>query len=268
MKTVIGSIVVYNPNLDILKTTISSFLESYPGAIVYVWDNSSEDRISSFLSTNFPEQIRYFKSPGNLGYGRGHNEVFKRITQPFDYFCVLNPDLEIPKDTIPTLVDYLETHPAIGLASCLIKGTDGTIHEVHKRFPSFWNYVSSLSKRFLHISQPPQKLIQDKAQGGPFALPILSGCFMFFRKEHFQELSGFDDTFFLYFEDYDISLRSFLQNKSIILTNTYIVHRWARDSHSSSQLFWIHLKSGLHFYRKWGISSKLAKQVNKLKESQ
>lgn len=266
MKTVIGSIVVFNPKLDVLKTTISTFLTSSPDAKVYIWDNSPEDKVSSTLLKEFSGQLHYYKSPGNLGYGRGHNEIFKRVAEPFDYFCILNPDLEIPPETIPTLVNYLDSHPTLGLASCLIKGTDGAIHEVHKLLPSFWDYIYSLALRFLKVQQPLQNLVAPRSKGGPFALPILSGCFMFFSKDHYKEISGFDDSFFLYFEDYDISLRSFLKGKSIILPNVHVVHKWARDSHRNWRLFWIHLKSGLRFYYKWGLGSKLAKKVNSLME--
>lgn len=267
MKKVIGSIVVFNPNLEILNTTITSFLASSPESQVYIWDNSEEDRISDVLLKTYAGKLHYKKSPGNYGYGRGHNEVFKGLKEPFDYFCILNPDLEIPKETIPNLVNYLETHPNLGLASCLIKGTDGAIHEVHKLLPSFWDYVLSLSMRIINIPQKPQQLVTLKAQSGhPFSLPILSGCFMFFTKEHYQDLSGFDDTFFLYFEDYDISLRSYLKNKSVILHDTYVIHHWARESRRNWRLFWIHLKSGILFYKKWGLTTKLSRQVNSLKE--
>ena len=90
----------------------------------------------------------------------------------------------------------------------------------------------------------------------------MSGCFMLFTRKHFQELNGFDDRFFLYFEDYDLSLRSFLTQKSIILPAVPIIHGWARDSHKNSKLFFVQVKSGFQFYIKWGFTSRLARQVN------
>lgn len=262
MKKAIGSIVVFNPNISVLKKTIETFLKSPLSHKVYIWDNSSEDKISAFLKSEFAEKIVYIQSPANFGFGRGHNEVFRRIDENYDYFIILNPDLEIPDETIEQLTTYLENNPEKGLVTGIIKGVDGQVHQVHKYLPSFSAYISSLIKRFMKGDQSTTGESIDLIRQEPYSLPILSGCFMLFTKSHFQELKGFDDRFFLYFEDYDLTLRSYLMKKSVIVPSATIVHKWERGSSKNKRLFLIHIISGLKFYLKWGFTNRLSKKVN------
>lgn len=264
MSKVVGSIVVYNPKISVISKTIETFLASVPAAEVFIWDNSETDRISKDIKKLFPSQVHYLKSPINSGYGRGNNAVFNQIPFNFDYFCVLNPDLEIPRESIPQLVSYMDTHSHLGLATGIIQGVDGAVHEVHKLLPTFADYVTVIYNRLLGRPRVNKIHVAPRVKmGQPFSLPVLSGCFLFFRRDHFQELKGFDERFFLYFEDNDITLRSFLQNKSIVLPDVKIIHRWARESHLRWKLFFAHMKSGLQFYAKWGFTSSLASKVNK-----
>lgn len=264
MKKIIGSIVVYHPKMDKLKKTIETFLDAYDNSEVYIWDNSCLDTLQAQLLSLYPLRVIYKKSSGNIGYGRGNNGVFESLSQPFDYFCILNPDLEIPSHSIKSLVQFMESHPQYGLVSGAIKGPDGAPHDVHKLLPSFFDYIMTLAKRFLKIKTTEEPLYKNLPKT-PFSLPIMSGCFMFFTKDHYKELNGFDDRFFLYFEDYDLSLRSFLAEKSVIIPTIPIVHGWARDSHKNTKLFFIQAKSGFQFYAKWGFLSFFPRKVNSAK---
>lgn len=263
MPKVVGSIVVFNQKIPVIRRTIETFLASAPSAEVYIWDNSKTDLISQDLKRIFPSHVHYLKSPENSGYGRGNNSVFDQLSYDFDYFCILNPDLEIPQATIPQLISYLEEHPQLGLISGTVQGDEGKVHEVHKLLPSFSHYLKTILYRLLKKPMQEQTLVADKvAQGAPYRLPILSGCFLFFKQSHYKELNGFDDRFFLYFEDYDLTLRSFMMNKSIVLPDAKIIHKWARESHRRWKLFFAHMKSGMQFYAKWGFSNKFPSQVN------
>lgn len=262
---IIGSIVVFNPKKDVLFKTIKTFLEAYENAEVYVWDNSlTANTVRSDLRAHFPQRVTFATSGENLGYGTGNNHVFELVKiQAFDYFCILNPDLEIPRETISYLITFMENHPQYGLATGSIQDPNGQIQEVHKLLPTFYDYVLLLTKRLLKknvdITNSDYYFSMPSHQ---FSLPIISGCFMLFRKSHFEELKGFDESFFLYFEDYDLSLRSYLSKKSIILPEVKIIHHWARDSHKSLKLFMVQLVSGIRFYRKWGFTSSFPKKIN------
>lgn len=262
MRKTVGSIVTFNPNKEHLLKTIETFLQSGANNFVNIWDNSPNDNISALLNERFDSRVRYFKSNVNVGFGRGHNNSFLNTSEQYDYFCILNPDLIILPDTIRQLQDYLEENPDIGLATGIIIGEDYSPHPVHKYLPSFKDYVLSLLSRLIKSTTDTTGKRLNLVKGAPYRLPVLSGCFLFFKRSHFSDLGGFDDRFFLYFEDYDISVRSYLKKKSIILPHVKIIHRWERGSSKHLRLFFLHLISGLKFYKKWGFSEKDTKEIN------
>lgn len=264
MNQVIGSIVTFNPNWELLEKTIRTFLAGTDNALIVVWDNSPADLISSRLA-EFGEQVRYHLSPGNFGYGKGNNQVFQRYHEQADFFCVLNPDLEIPRPSMPALLDFMRHHPQWGLVVGSICSPQGTTDPVHKLLPSFLRYaVDFACRKFLGVQIDKEtNLVFLKLGEKPSRLPILSGCFMLFTGEHYKELGGFDERFFLYFEDWDVSLRSFLLGKSLILPQVRIQHSWGRQSHKKMAIFLIHLRSAFTFYRKWGFRARLPNLVNK-----
>lgn len=265
MTQVIGSVVTFNPQWDLLEKTLRTFLASAPDSFVVVWDNSPEDRISSQLQKAFPERVIYHKSPENFGYGKGNNQVFERYHTQGSYFCVINPDLEIPHESLPTLLDFMASHPQWGLVTGSICNPQGQVDPVHKKMPSFLRYALEFSvRKFFGVSM--DKSITHAFLNfleRPCRLPILSGCFMLFSCAHFKELQGFDERFFLYFEDTDLSLRSYLRGRSLILPQVKIIHAWGRQSHKKFSIFLLHLKSALKFYNKWGLSGKIPDLVNK-----
>ncbi|WP_413294129.1 glycosyltransferase [Bdellovibrio sp. HCB185ZH] len=263
MTEIIGSIVTFNPSWDLLEKTIRSFLTAAPAAQVVVWDNSPLDGVSAKLKSTFAEKVIYLKSPGNFGYGKGHNSVFKHIQGNCRYFAVLNPDLEIPIESISKLTAYLEQNPQFEMISGSIKGMDEKIHEVHKPLPSFMGYIRTLlGRKFPSLKSDDLQNPFFPLPAKPLRIPVISGCFMLFTAKHYKELNGFDERFFLYFEDYDLSLRSFLTGKSVVVPEVTIHHNWERASHKKFKLLLTHLRSAFIFYFKWGFGNKLAKKVN------
>lgn len=264
MKKIIGSLVLYNTQWEDLKIAVDSFFFSAPEAELHIWDNSPDTTLGNKLQADFGHRIRYKHSPQNIGYGSGHNQNFKNSQG--EYFCILNPDIVMSAATLPSLVRFTEANPKIGLVSCLIKSVDGSPQEVHKLMPSFKDYVVNTLRRFLKL-QENQSQWQLVVTRKVAQYPMMSGCFMFFTRSHFEELQGFDEQFFLYFEDYDISLRSFLLEKSAVVQDIAIIHKWQRASHKHWKSFLTHSQSGLKFFNKWGFSSKTASRINMLTQS-
>lgn len=260
MQKINGSIVTYNPDWLPLKEAIESFLLINPTCEIQIWDNSPDTALKERLKASFSERVFYRHSLKNIGFGAGHNHNFK--VSEGSYFCILNPDIKMEPQALKDLIDFGESNPSVGLLSCTILNQDHSHQLVHKFLPSFYHYISLIARRLLKL-----KTLEDHHTMYDFnkttsRLPLLSGCFMLFKSEHYKELKGFDERFFLYFEDYDISLRSFLMGKSIILNQVSVVHIWQRGSHKKFKLFMTHLISGLKFYAKWGFTSSFANKIN------
>jgi hypothetical protein len=83
-------------------------------------------------------------------------------------------------------------------------------------------------------------------------VPILSGCFMFLRTDIFTSIGGFDERFFMYLEDFDLTRRMGEKSKTIFFPEVEIVHAHAKESYKNKKMMWIHIKSTIKYFNKWG----------------
>lgn len=151
---------------------------------------------------------------GNIGFGRGHNLVIERpAARPQDFYLILNPDVFLTPDTLVQGLTWLTTHPHSVAVAPAVQNGDGHTVSACKRFPSVLDFllrgfaparVKALFRRRLHHYEmsdlPVDKPTED--------IPVISGCFMLFRHAPLQSLKGFDPGYFLYFEDFDLSIRA------------------------------------------------------------
>ncbi len=253
---VAGCIVTYNSPINEVKRTATSFLNCVLPVHLTIVDNNSAPGYLDQLKSSF--KANFIQSGDNKGYGFGHNIGIKN--SPYcEYYLVLNPDIEIPANTIEKLVEFMDGHPEIGLASPKVLNEDGTIQYLNKRAPT----ASALfARRFLPLyiqSLPFIKrrmdyyIMLDKGYDNIVDVPFISGCFMLFRKEALDRIGGFDENFFLYFEDADISKRIRLQGyRTVFYPYVNVTHLWGRASHKSIKMTWVFIMNGIRYFNKWG----------------
>lgn len=147
---------------------------------------------------------------GNVGYGRANNRVIERLRS--DLHLVMNPDVELHRDALCGALSALDEHPEVGLVAPAVYGEDGGLQYLCKRYPSVWVLYlrgfapAALRQRFARAvaHYEMRDVIGARMVTG---IPLASGCFMLVRTALFRRLGGFDPRFFMYFEDYDLSLR-------------------------------------------------------------
>lgn len=147
---------------------------------------------------------------GNVGYGRANNLVLPLLHS--DFHLVMNPDVELERESLDAALEALETHPEVGLVAPAVRGDDGVPQFLCKRYPSVWVLFLRgfaprvLRRRFEHAvaHYEMRDVIGERFVG---RVPLASGCFMLVRTPLFRRLGGFDPRFFMYFEDYDLSMR-------------------------------------------------------------
>ncbi|MFN9734309.1 MAG: glycosyltransferase family 2 protein, partial [Microcystis sp.] len=83
-------------------------------------------------------------------------------------------------------------------------------------------------------------------------VPIISGCFMLFNRKYLDEIGYFDKNMFMYFEDYDLTLRMSKKYKTILYPHVNIYHHWARGAHNSTKLAIVFAQSAVYFFNKHG----------------
>ncbi len=197
--------------------------------------------------------------PGkNLGYGRGHNIAIERSTLKHKYHLICNPDITLGDDTVAVLHDFMEAHPEVGLCMPKLLGPDGAMHFCCRRSPVALDYISQL---LLPGSWGRRRKASLEMRAHDYdqtmEVACLSGCFMFFRSDVLQRLRGFDDRFFLYFEDLDLSARARKLGKNVYFPHTWVVHERQSAHRTSLKLKARFAASACRYFAKWGwVSSR------------
>lgn len=240
--TVSLCIVTYN-NSDKIGIAVSSIANNTKlPYTLYISDNGScDDTIEKVLYADPTAVI--LKNNENLGFGKGHNKVLPLIDSK--YHAVVNPDISFDYDVVKEICDYMDAHPEVVMATPKVLMTDGTEQLLPKRRPT----IKYLAARRLHLSK---RLSDEYSRANevftePTEIDFCTGCFFIMRTDVFKTLKGFDDRFFMYMEDADITLRALEYGKVMFLPHSHITHGWEKSSAKSFKYFMIHLSSMIKF---------------------
>ncbi|MDE6317484.1 MAG: glycosyltransferase family 2 protein [Muribaculaceae bacterium] len=203
--TISASIVLYRTDRDELAECLQCLVND---GIKDIWiiDNSPE---ASDIEGPDDARLRYIHLPHNPGYGAAHNRAMRdSIAQGYDAHLVVNTDVTFPAGTIPYLLQLLENDPRVGQLSPRIVGTDGVQQYSQRLLPS---PLDVFGRRFLPASLMRRRnrryLLTDRDELSTANIPYHQGSFMLFRNSALHEVGGFDERFFMYPEDIDITRR-------------------------------------------------------------
>lgn len=245
------SIVVYRTPEDELVALIESLLRENV-ARVYVVDNAEGPSALAKVVGRFP-RTEYLAGHGNVGYGRGHNLAIADSVRKHAYHLVCNPDIDVPARAISCLREVMDERPDVGLCMPRIVGRDGKIHHLCKRLPTPYDLVA---RRFMPAAWTKERMriyeMRDQSYENEMNPPTLSGCFMFFRSTVLSSLGGFDQRFFMYMEDTDLSRRAGEVARNLYYPTVTVVHGYAAGSYKRLRLLGCHAISALKYFNKWG----------------
>lgn len=263
------NIVIVNKRMksDICRCLDSLFYDlktSNLSAIVQVVDNSNNiDGIKEVLGENYP-QVNYINPGKNLGFGRAQNLGLKKI--PAKYYLPLNPDIEfLPgSQTLEKMVNFMENNPKVGLAGPKLLNFDGTVQLSCCRFPRLFDqFFRRLNYKKVFKKRVDYYLMQDFTHDKTAPVDWVIGSFMLIRNKLAEQIGFFDEKYFMYFEDCDLCRRAWQAGWQVYYNSETIVkHGHRRDSADKSifmsafnPLSWVHLKSWLRYFMKWGIKN-------------
>ncbi|MEE1064589.1 MAG: glycosyltransferase family 2 protein [Acutalibacteraceae bacterium] len=246
---VTGSIVTYN-NMSTIDETLKTLYE-YTKDInfkLYVVDNNSTDGTVEHIKENYP-QVEVVALKENIGFGAGHNKAVRMVDS--DYHVIINPDIVFIENSIKKMVDYLENNEDIGVLSPKICFPDGREQILGKKDPHF-KYILASRLR----GDEPGTLLKKYAMldcdlTKPIDIENASGCFMVFRTSILKKVDGFDERYFMYFEDADITRKARKYSRVVYYPEAVVSHVWNRDSKHNFKLLAIHIHSMLKYYWKW-----------------
>lgn len=251
---------ILNEKFEILKNSIIYLCEINIIKNILIIDNSLKPYFSSLETLN--KKIKYKHLDGkNFGYGKAHN-LSRLFLDLEKYHLVLNPDIIfLENDVIKNLFEYMETNRDVSLVQPLIKNhPDGTVQKSCKNSPTlliqvlrgFFNPFLKKVKFFSKYNDwyEMKNIAYSKKS---VASEFLSGCFMFFRVADINKIKWFDESFFMYLEDADITRRLSLIGKCIHKPDISIAHVWERGSHKNIKLRLIAIYSFIIYSTKWGL---------------
>ena len=180
---------------------------------VIVVDNASGDApaIAEAIRRNsWSSWVTLVRAPRNGGFAYGNNLAFRLAHNegPPDYFHLLNPDTQVRKGAIGALVRFLEARPDVGIVGSSFENLDGSDWPMAFRFPSILSEIEgglqlSLASRILQ-----RWVVAVEMSSVPQPIDWLPGASMMIRPSVFEAIGGFDETYFLYFEETDFCFRA------------------------------------------------------------
>jgi GT2 family glycosyltransferase len=217
-----------------LLTDINNYCTGYPLEVILT-QNLPEELCLNFDDLSFPVFVHSNSAP--KGFGENHNQAFSHANG--QYFCVMNPDIRLRSNPFQLLLSGL-VDSSIGMLAPLVLGPDGTVEDSARRFPSF---IKILKKVFTK-TWTPDYVLQDK----PVDVDWAAGMFMLFPRNIFEEVKGFNECYFLYYEDVDICARLHLAGlRVVVCPSSRVVHHAQHSSHRSLKYLRWHITSLVRF---------------------
>lgn len=174
-----------------------------------------------FSASEFPFPVRVVENASPNGFSANHNAAFRRAKG--DWFCVMNPDIRLPDNPFPILLEEISRLDGAVIAPA-VRAPGGTLEDSVRRFPT----PRSLAMKALGRDDGRYRFAEGD---DTFAADWVGGMFMLFRAEDYRAVGGFDEDFFLYYEDVDICARLWKAGRRVLACpRAQVVHDAQRTS--------------------------------------
>lgn len=263
------SCVIFYPNYDILFSVLFSLAESVSAVSgwevdVYLINNGNDvfereacETLIRKLKSACSLNIALISGHGNIGYGAANNLVISKSDSK--YHLILNPDVIVDRDCLRIGIEYLDAlGDIVMLSPNSFSPNTNKMQYLCKRYPS----IVVLLARFLDFGifnryiKKHANLYEYRTEtnaGVAFEPEIVSGCFMLCRSSALKSIAGFDERFFLYFEDFDLSLRISHYGRLVFLPSMKIYHYGGGAGKKGIIHIKMFVKSAWKFYRKYRV---------------
>jgi len=249
------SVVIVNYRVKyFLDQTLRSVEQALAGhtSEVFVVDNCSQDDSIAFCRERHPD-VTYIENKENVGFARANNQAIMRAKG--DFTLILNPDTIITPACIDSALAWMNDHAGCGAIGMRMLDGNGTFLPESKRaFPTPWVSfckIFGLSKLFPRSRWFAKYHLRYLSDLEPQKVDILSGACMFCRTELLQRLGGFDEDFFMYGEDIDLSYRIVKSGAENWFLPVDMIHYKGESTHKGSMRYVrVFYNAMLIFYRK------------------
>jgi len=245
------SIVLYKTSPRELYNCVESFANCDLVSKIYLIDNF-KDQAGVYQYRD--HRVEYFFSGANFGYGKAHNMgIRKSLKDGLKFHIVLNSDTNLGELDIGRLIDVYEKNDDFGILIPQVRDDDGNVSVVAKLLPSPAIMIARMMKIDRYFNKAYNRFNLTAFSENEFIFaPYISGCFMFFSTKKISEIGFFDERFFMYPEDIDLSRRFWGKYKNVLFSSEYITHSHRGESKKSPKMFYVHINNMARFFWKWG----------------
>ncbi len=263
------SVVIVNYNVEyFLEQCILSVLKASEGLSteIFMVDNASVDGSVKMVREKFPS-VRVIDNKDNVGFSKANNQAMRLSNA--EYILLLNPDTVIEEDTLRNCIDFMDARPdAGGLGVKMVDGKGIFLPESKRGLPTpetaFYK-ITGLNKIFPKSKRINKYYLGELDKEEINEIEILSGAFMFMRKNTLDEVGLLDEAFFMYGEDIDLSYRIILGGyKNYYLPETSIIHYKGESTKKGSLNYVFVFYNAMVIFAEKHFSSKKASIFSKL----
>ena len=245
------SIVLYRPNWSQVTDLTQVILQSGKVNRIYWIDNSP------ILTPTPPcpsSKVIYQHTGKNIGYGAAHNIAIREsIYDDVPFHLVVNPDIILTQEALEVMLQFMAQHPEIGSLMPKVVYPNGELQRLCKLLPS---PMDVFGRRFLPKRWMRRRNQQYEMHASGYDklmnVPYLSGCFMLLRTKAIQQARLFDERFFMYPEDMDLTRRIHRDYLTVFFPHATIIHNHEKASYKSLKMLWIHIVNMCRYFNKWG----------------
>ncbi|NMH86392.1 glycosyltransferase family 2 protein [Flavivirga algicola] len=248
------SVVILNYNvryfLELCIKSVQAAISNIDAEIIVV-DNNSEDTSCKMVKAFFPE-VNLIENKTNFGFSKGNNIGVSQAKG--EYICILNPDTVVAEDVFLKLLKFADEKEKLGIVGCkLINGAGSFLPESKRNIP----YIRSAFKKLLGNSKDYYaNHLQENEIGN---VDVLVGAFMLLKRNIYNAVGGFDEDYFMYGEDIDLSYRVLKAGyRNYYYGNSSVIHYkgestlrdkfYARRFYGAMQIFYKkHFKKNILF---------------------
>jgi GT2 family glycosyltransferase len=265
------SMVTFNSSFDLLCQTLDGLHralcfardQGLPVRLqLLVVDNSTDvtyrARVRNLVYTDAEQRfdaVAFWNPGSNVGYGAAHNQALAIAES--EYHLVLNPDVELAEDALAIGLRYMRSRSDVAMISPRASNAQGQTQYLCKRYPSVLvlllrafapDFLRSWFRGYLHSYE----MRENCGDRTPADVPLMSGCCMYARTDALRQVAGFSNRFFMYFEDFDLSLRLHDVGRLVYLPDMHIVHHGGYSARKGWHHISMFVTSGYKFFHRHG----------------
>lgn len=232
-------------------------------AEILLLNNSAEQKLSLDKLSDIRLRLKnsninfsLIQGHGNIGYGAAQNIAITMSNAPFH--LIMNPDVIVSETTLHEGVTYLKRSPSVAIVSPFATNAEGAKQYLCKQYPTIFllfvrGFMPTAIQTLFRSSLDRYEMRSLSEDRPNVEIPIVSGCFMLCQTKALREVSGFDESYFLYFEDFDLSMRLRQGYKLAYLPSMKIIHSGGNAAGKGIRHVLMFIRSALRFFSTYGL---------------